>query len=295
MSINTSTRAVILVLTGFVEVRAAWPFCRAHMAGPDTHTRPEPALASQDRAKCPGRQKASPSMGFIWRALLTPQRSTGTVMECWVGRRRGQPGAEVCQAHPKATPKAQKHFHTPSWPHTAVPWLQASLHTPSTLVPTRFPPWSTSSYGCCIQPRKNAYFWLLSTSLVEADAQKRGVIDCTDYQCQPVNETAGSNHQGTTCVFRDSKITLLPPSLLLEMPFPSFCCFFSGFSPNLGNKLLSERLVNHILWTFNPQRSCPNHFCVGLSQLYLFFQHLWLGFNGTFTPVTSVSNVAKES
>lgn len=74
----------------------------------------------------------------------------------------------------------------------------------------------------------------------------RNELQCksSGYQHKPVTKTASSKQQGTTLIFRGSKITLLPPSLLSETSLSSFSCLSNCFSPKSGNKCLPERLTN---------------------------------------------------
>lgn len=89
-----------------------------------TQSVPLPDLTSRDRSARPQREKASPSMGFIWRALLTPRCPWALLQSAGWNARMAQDGG--VQSPPKGHPEGTATLPHPPSPPTAIPCLEAT-------------------------------------------------------------------------------------------------------------------------------------------------------------------------
>lgn len=198
-----------------------------------------PASASQDMAESPLEAESFSLDGVHLKS--TPyfpvlHRHYSRVLngkKAWTAQRWGVSEAIL---------KVQQHFHIHSWPPTAVLFLEVTgfpLHFLCTASSKVFSMQHVLlSVLHTAQEKRNLFvaWWISSRSRsteMSCNGQQRLAMSACEHN---------SKQQETPCISRDSKITLLPPPAMSEMPFPTFWRVPNFFSPNLENKPLSEGL-----------------------------------------------------
>lgn len=181
----------------------------------------DPALASQDMAESPSEEESFSLNGVHLKS--TPYLPV--LHRHYFGALGGK-NARTAQhwGVSEAILKVQQHFHTHSCPLTAILCLEVTgfplhfLYTASSKV------FSMKHVLLSVlhtaQQKRNLFVaWWISSGSRSTEMSWNEQHRLATPACQQ-----NSKEKEPPCTFRDSKITLLPPSSMPEMPLPTFWC-----------------------------------------------------------------------